>query len=116
MTGSLMRFCKASILVLSLLGWPTQAVGQEGLFGAENLEAFADVRASVTDGEDSWLEGGFGKLREGGDKGDTEVKARLASADLVWKPQIGWNLSGLVSVTYQSQLEQELDLSEAFVK
>ena len=104
------------MLVLGLLGWPTQALGQEGLFGAENLEAFADLRASVAGGEDSWLEGGFGKLREGGDNGDTEVNARLASADIVWKPQIGWNLSGLVSVTYQTQLDQELDLSEAFLK
>jgi hypothetical protein len=113
-----MNPCKASGLGLGLILMccPAHALAQEGLFDPENLEANIDLRASVTDGEDSWLEDGFGKLREGGDGGDAHVNLRVASADFAWKPQFSWNLSGLVSVTYQSQLEHELDVSEAFLK
>jgi hypothetical protein len=108
--------CKASIVALSLACWPVQAFGQADLFGPENLEASIDLRASVVGGEDGWLEGGFGKLRYGGDGGEAAVRARVAAVDLAWKPQISWNFSGLVSVSYQSQLDDEPDLSEAFVK
>ena len=101
---------------LGLVCWPAQAFGQADLFGRETLEADADLRASVVGGEDGWLDGGFGKLRYGGDAGDTVPRARIASLDLAWKPQISWNLSGLVSLSYQNQLDGEPDLSEAFVK
>ena len=111
-----MRSRTASILALSLALWPTQAIGQAELFGPENVEANADLRASVVGGEDSFLEGGFGKLRYGGDGGDTTARARVASLDLAWKPQISWNFSGLVSISYQNQLDGEPDLSEAFLK
>ena len=111
-----MQLCKASILALGLVCWPAQAFGQADLFGRETLEADADLRASVVGGEDGWLDGGFGKLRYGGDAGDTVPRARIASLDLAWKPQISWNLSGLVSLSYQNQLDGEPDLSEAFVK
>ena len=107
---------KASIVALSLVCWPTQAFGQADLFGPENIEANVDLRASVVGGEDSFLEGGFGKLRYGGAGGDTALRGRVASLDLAWKPQISWNFSGLVSLSYQAQLENNPDLSEAFLK
>ena len=91
-------------------------VGQADLFGPENIEANADLRASVVGGEDSFLDGGFGKLRYGGDGGDTTARGRVASLDVAWKPQVSWNFSGLVSVSYQSRLEHYPDLSEAFLK
>lgn len=111
-----MHLCKASIVVLAMACWPAQAFGQAELFGAENVEASADLRASVVGGEDSWLDGGFGKLRYGGDGGETTPRARIAALDLAWKPRFSWSVSGLVSVTYQDQLDTDPDLSEAFLE
>ena len=111
-----MHVCKASIVALSLVCWPACAFGQSDLFGPENFDADADLRASVVGGEDSFLEAGFGKLRYGGDAGDTTARGRVAALDLAWKPQISWNFSGLISVSYQAQLEDNPDLSEAYLK
>ena len=111
-----MHVCKASIVGLSLACWPAQAYAQSDLFGANSLEADVDLRASVVGGEDSWLDGGFGKLRYGGDDGETTPRARIASIGLAWKPQISWNFSALASLSYQSQLKSDPDLSEAFLK
>jgi hypothetical protein len=111
-----MRVCKASIVALSLVCWAQHADAQSDLFGAETFEANIDLRVSVVGGEDSWLEGGFGKLRYGGDNGKATPRARVASVDLAWKPQISWNFSGLVNMSYQGQLDDEPDLSEAFLK
>ena len=111
-----MHFCKASILVLAMACCPAPAFAQAELFGPDNLEASADLRASVVGGEDSWLDGGFGKLRYGGHDGETAARARIAALDLAWKPRFSWNFSGLVSVTYQDQLGGDPDLSEAFLE
>lgn len=110
-----MHFCKASILVLGAACRPLPAFAQAELFGPEAIEVTADLRVSVVGGEDSWLEGGFGKLRYGGDRGETQARARIAALDVAWKPRFSWNLSGLVSVSYQDQLDGEPDLSEAFL-
>ena len=112
-----MRAWLASILAAGLVGSPGEAWAQSDLIGPEAFDATLDLRASVVGGETGWLEGGFGKLRYGGADGETAVRARVASADLAWKPQIGWNVSGLVSLTWQPDLpNEELGISEAFVK
>jgi hypothetical protein len=99
-------------LGLSLL-WPVQAWAQaDDVFGAQAFDGSIDVRASATDGEASWLDGGFGKLRYGG---DTQGRLQVASADLAWKPQFSFDLSGLVSVTHQAGQSTAVDLNEAFL-
>jgi hypothetical protein len=106
------------VLMLALsLAWPAHAWAQDDVFGVEAFEANADLRASVVGGEASWLDGGFGKLRYGGEEdGDIVPRARIASLDLAWKPQFSWNFSGVVSTSYQHQLDHEPDLSEAYLK
>lgn len=114
-----MRARLASILAVGLAAClPGHARAQSDLIGLEAFDATLDLRASVVGGETGWLDGGFGKLRYGGtDDEGTAPRARIASADLAWKPQFGWNFSGLVSVTWQPDLPtSELGLSEAFVK
>src|SRR5262245_27921577 len=97
-----MRVCMAWMGALGLACWPALALGQDDAFGLESIEASADLRASVVGGEQSWLDGGFGKLRYGGDSdGDTVLRPRIASLDLAWKPQISWNFSAVVSATFQ---------------
>ena len=108
-------FCRGVLPALLALAWCSPLNAQNDVFGAQAFDADFDLRASVVGGETSWIEGGFGKLRWGGDNRETGARLRVASADLAWKPQFSFNLSGLVAVTHQAGLEEDLDLSEAFV-
>ena len=110
-----MRAAKAAIATLVLAGWPALAHAQSDVIGLEAFDLGLDLRASVASGERSWLDGGFGKLREGGN-GDAVPRAKVASADLAWKPQFGWNVSGLVSATWQPDVSPEVGLSEAYLR
>jgi hypothetical protein len=96
--------------------WPGHALAQSGdILGPAAFDGSIDLRASVVGGETSWLDGGFGKLREGGDSGGTKARARVAAADLAWKPQFTFNLAGLISVTHQDGQSNDVDLNEAFL-
>ena len=63
------------------------------LFTADSIELTGDVRLVAVDGEKSWVDGGFGKLRSGSDGDrDFEVQPQLGNVSLVWKPQFTWSL------------------------
>lgn len=94
---------------------PSLARAQDDVFGPRAFEGDLDLRASVVGGETSWIEGGFGKLRWGGTGGENEGRVRFAAADLTWKPQFSFNLSGLVSITHQAGLDEDVGLSEALL-
>jgi hypothetical protein len=112
-----MRAVKAAIAALILAAWPAGARAQSDVIGTEAFDVNLDLRASLAGGERSWLDGGFGKLREGGNAdGDIVARAEIASADLAWKPQFGWNFSGLVSVAWQPDVSPEAGLSEAYLR
>lgn len=112
-----MRALTAALCSIGLAAWPAQARAQSDLIGPEAFDLDIDLRASVVGGETGWLDGGFGKLREGGDNGATQARADLASASIAWKPQIGWNFSGLVSFVWQPDVPgDEAGVSEAFVR
>jgi hypothetical protein len=96
--------------------WALPAHAQSDLFSLGTIHAEADLRASVVGGETGWLDGGFGKLRYGGDNGDTEARLRIAAIDAAWTPTIAWGLSGLVSVSHQDGLDRDIDLREAYLK
>lgn len=98
------------------LAWPGSAAAQaDAVLGPAAFDGSIDLRASVAGGETSWLDGGFGKLRYGGDDGGSEARVQVAAADLAWKPQFSFALSGLVSVTHQAGQSSAIDLSEAFL-
>src|SRR6188768_80968 len=112
-----MRAAKAAIAALVLAAMPAAARAQSDVIGVEAFDLGLDLRASVVGGERGWLDGGFGKLREGGDaNGGTAARARIASADVAWKPQFGWNFSGLISATWQPDVSPEVGLSEAYLR
>jgi hypothetical protein len=98
------------------LTFPVAAHAQSEIFSVEAIDAQVDVRTSNVGGENSWVDGGFGKLRYGGDKGKTQPRVRIASADLAWKPRFTWFASGLVSITAQDGRSNDIDLSEAYIK
>src|SRR4051812_16478599 len=103
--------------VLSFFGWrplasaltaafacsPAAARAGDGAFdlvSPETLEIYGDVRAVAVDGERSWVDGGFGKLRYGGKDedrpSDLRLKPEFGEAGIVWQPRLGWSLSGTV--------------------
>ena len=79
-----MRAIAAAICLLTLAAWPAHARAQSDVIGAEAFDLDLDLRASVAGGETGWLDGGFGKLRYGGDNGGGEGRLQVASADLVF--------------------------------
>jgi hypothetical protein len=103
-------------LIFAAAGWPALAHAQSDLVGEQAWDLHADIRASVVGGEKSWIDGGFGKLREGGDNGETEARLRLAEIAVAWKPRFSWNVTGLVSVIHQDGQSNDLDLSEAYLE
>jgi hypothetical protein len=86
---------------------------------AAGISLYADARLVAVDGEQSWTEYGFGKLRFGGSDasipGNLRVRPQFAEAGIVWQPRIGWALSGTVSVLAQGGADAEAGLSEAFL-
>jgi hypothetical protein len=91
------------------------ALAQVDLFSRDVISGAADVRIAAADGEKSWLDGGFGKTRYGGDgKGGWAAHAGLASADVIWRPAVGFDLTGYVDVAAQPGRRQPVDLQEAF--
>jgi hypothetical protein len=102
--------------ILLALGSSTGAQAQSEIFGLESIDAQIDLRTSIVGGETSWIEGGFGKLRYGGDNGNTKPRIRIASADLAWKPRFTWFANGLISVTHQDGQSNDFDLNEAYLR
>ncbi len=98
------------IVVAAALGWAGVANAQVDLFSRETLSGVVDLRASYSDGEKTWLDGGLGKARP-----INGLDFNLAEADLIWKPRIGWNLSGLVVVQIQPDQPEMVGVSEAYV-
>jgi hypothetical protein len=97
--------------------WAGPALAQVDLLSPAVLSAQADVRLSAADAEPSWLQDGFGKTRYGGnaDRGWTS-RLQLASADLIWRPAIAFDLTGYVDAVYQPVEDHPVDLQEAFLQ
>ena len=84
------------------------------LFSPETLTIAGDVRLVAADGEESWSNGGFGRLRSGA-RGDWRVKPELGNADLIWQPRLGWDWSATVVGSIQGGERTEIGISQAFV-
>ena len=79
----------------ALWAGPASAESDLKIFTPESFEVSGDVRIVAVDGEKSWVDGGFGKLRSGSD-GDLRVRPELGNASIVWKPQFTWSLGAIV--------------------
>lgn len=120
---SLLKAIVRIVCVLLAAAAPFAASAQDGLqlAGPENLKLYGDIRIVAADGEPSWPDDGFGKLRYGGgrppDGSALHTNPDLAEVGLVWQPQLGWSLSGTVVALVQGNRGRALDagLSEAFL-
>ena len=104
--------CAAAMVCAS----PASAQSDLNLISADTLEITGDVRLVAVDGEESWVDGGFGKLRSGGNDGrDLRVTPQLGNANLVWQPQFTWSLGATVVGSLQGGERTEAGLSQAYV-
>jgi hypothetical protein len=95
--------------------WAAPANASVDLFSANTLELSGDVRVTATDGEKSWLDGGFGKLRSSGGGDDFRVRPQLGNVSLVWKPQFAWSIGAVVVGSLQGGERTEAGLSQAYL-
>ena len=98
----------------ALWAMPARAEASFDLLSAETLELTGDVRGVAVDGERSWVDGGFGKLRSGSD-GDLRLRPQLGNVDLVWRPQFTWSMSAVVVGSLQGGERTEAGLSQAYL-
>src|SRR6476660_7653893 len=110
--------CSAAPVACALaLLWtrPAQAESNVHLFSADTLQLTGDVRLVTADSEQSWVDGGFGKLRSSGGGRDFRLTAQLGNVDLIWQPQFTWSLSATVVASLQGGERTEAGLSQAYV-
>jgi hypothetical protein len=87
-----------------------------GWLAPDTVSGTIDLRAAGAGGEPSWTDGGFGKARfGGGEAGGFSPRPVLAEAELVWRPPLGWDLTGTLAVAAQHEQDYPVDLIEAFV-
>ena len=86
----------------------TLSLALAGQAHAQSLHGLADLRLGTSDGEKSWLEGGFGKA------GRTDFG--LSQAVLEWRAPLGFSTSAVASLQYQPDVSPALDLDEAYLK
>jgi hypothetical protein len=94
--------------------WASPAGAQARLFTPDAFEVSGDARLVAVDGEKSWVDGGFGRLRSGSD-GGTRFQPQLGNASLVWKPQFSWSLGAAVVGSVQGGQRTEAGLSQAYL-
>src|SRR6185369_9964494 len=107
-TGAIPLGCALAAL------WVAPASAQARIFTPDSFEFSGDVRLVGVDGEKSWVDGGFGKLRSGSD-GDFRVQPQLGNIGLVWKPQFSWSLCAVVVGEVQGGQRTESGLSQAYL-
>jgi len=93
---------------------PAAAQSDTRLFSPDTVELSGDLRLVAVDGEKSWLDGGFGKLRSGSD-GDLGLRPELGNANLVWRPQFTWSLSATIVALLQGGTRTRAGLSQAYL-
>ena len=95
--------------------WAPPASAESGLklFTADTFEMTGDIRFVVADGEKSWVNRGFGKLRSGSD-GDFRFEPQLGNVNLIWQPQFSWSLSATVVGSLQGGQRTDAGLSQAY--
>src|SRR5215471_17485889 len=101
-------------VLAALSAGPARAESDFDLLSARNLEITGDARFVAVNGEKSWVNGGFGKLRSGSN-GDWKVEPQLGNVNLIWQPQFTWSLSAVVVGSLQGGDRTQGGLSQAYL-
>ena len=82
----------------------------------DTFAVLLDARLVAANGERSWVNGGLGKTRfQGTHDGDYKFRAVPVEGTIAWMPRFTSAVSGNVSVSWQRDQEQDVDLNEAFI-
>lgn len=108
--GAILLGCVLAALWVS----PARAQSEIKLFENGNFEFDGDFRLVAVDGEQSWVDGGFGKLRSGSD-GNPTIQPQLGNASIVWKPQLTWSLGAIIVGAIEGGQRTEAGLSQAYL-
>ena len=108
--GAILLGCGLAALWVS----PASAQSDLKLFENGNFEFDGDVRLVAVDGERSWVDGGFGKLRSGSD-GSLTVQPQLGNASIVWKPQLTWSFGAIIVGAVEGGQRTQAGLSQAYL-
>jgi len=110
------RAARRLLALSAMLACSPCAASDLELFSADTLALSGNVRVSATTGEESWVDGGFGKLATSGAEGHgLALKPQLGEINLAWQPRLGWSLSATVVGTLQGGERPEAGLEQAFV-
>jgi len=106
--------CGAALAACWLL--PGVAQAEDAPHLPYDFSATADVRLIGVDGETSWLDGGFGKLRFGpGNGDDVRIRPQAVEGTLAWTPHLTWSLGATIVAIAQRSQDKPIDLSEAYL-
>jgi hypothetical protein len=110
------RSLRAGLAVLGALAAAGAAHAQEAIFGRDTLHGLAEFRVAGADGEQSWIDGGFGKTAIPGSRDGWRETAGLSQAVVEWRPRFSFAVSAVVSGQWQADTSPRLDLDEAYLK
>jgi hypothetical protein len=83
---------------------------------ALDVSGIVDLKGAVADGEQSWNEGSFGKLRFGGDaNGDANADVTFTGA-LVLKSRLAWDVDAYAHIEVDPQHDAPLGLAEGYLR
>ena len=89
---------------------------QTDILSRNTLSVLLDGRFVAASGERSFVDGGFGKTRFGGNAhGGYKARLIAAEADVIWMPRFTGSLSANVSAGWQRDHEHGFGLIEAFL-
>src|SRR4051812_35998851 len=113
----LLQGSAAPVVCVAAALWasPASAESSFKLFSPDTVELVGDVRVVAVDGEESWVDGGFGKLRSSGSGDDVRVRPQLGNVNLIWQPQFTWSLSATIVGSLQGGARTEAGLSQAYL-
>lgn len=111
------RFCLQAIVGAAWVvsGNCSASAAEIDLASADTLMLSGDFRLSLANGEPSWVDAGFGKLRFGSNA-SALPRITLGASKLVWQPKLGWALAATVVGTVQERNRLEAGLSEAYLR
>jgi hypothetical protein len=86
------------------------------ILSADTLTLIGEARLVLADGHTSFAKGGFGKTRFGGtSSGDYQLRAIPVEGDLIWQPRFTGSLNGNVSIAWQRDQENAVDVLESYL-
>ena len=109
------RLAVALIVVLSFAGVAAADPDDANMVSLDTFSVRVDLRGYLTQGERSWLDGGFGKTRFG-DGDSLEGGLVPANVALIWEPQLPFDLSAHVHAQANPDQRNGVDLVEAYLK